>query len=276
MSFKDNLKSRIGLDKLVGKINAGMRETQGKRYVNKDAVRDLLAMTGFKHIKTRDLHLYAGSPEEGAVGEVLVLDNELPIYRSTVEDVAMRKTPNWKEMLRIANIKKILNDSDVIIRRGRQTIERLYEDAASRLDLSCTEEDLKRMAGDARRAFDARSRAEVAESLELFLELLGFEAVALGAPEGDFSMYSRPGLDRDDEEILYEDWVLFSDSRLDLLLLKGSFPMDSDMAIAEVIQCARGERRADFKGAEVFDYLAELALRNHPGMMNGYSAPPPV
>jgi len=40
----------------------------------------------------RDLDLYVADTGT-AVQKILVLDNELPIYRTTVADVAMRKSP---------------------------------------------------------------------------------------------------------------------------------------------------------------------------------------
>ena len=92
MSFKENLKVKIKLDRLLQKLVATIREPPGKRWLDKVLTQELLEMTDLEHKKVRDLHLYI-RPLEGAIMEVLVLDNELPIYHTTVDDVALRKSP---------------------------------------------------------------------------------------------------------------------------------------------------------------------------------------
>jgi hypothetical protein len=37
-----------------------------------------------------------------------VLDNELPIYHTTVADVTLRKSPYWQQMFSIRNVRKIM------------------------------------------------------------------------------------------------------------------------------------------------------------------------
>ena len=78
--------------------------------------RSLLEMSPYRYQKERDLDLFI-EKIDGQPDNILVLDNELPIYRTTVEDVVIRKSPYTKEMLRIGNIIKILRDSDVKISR---------------------------------------------------------------------------------------------------------------------------------------------------------------
>ena len=97
MSFKENLRAKINLDGLLRKITSTIRETPGQRRLDKERTQRLLEMTDLEHKKVRDLHLYV-RPLEGESMEVLVLDNELPIYHTTVDDVALRKSPEWKEM----------------------------------------------------------------------------------------------------------------------------------------------------------------------------------
>ena len=109
MSFKENLKTKIKLDGLLYKINTTIRETPGQRRLDKRLTQELIDMTDFEYKKVRDLPLYV-RPFEDETMEVLVLDNELPIYHTTVDDVALRKSPEWKEMFSIKNIKRIMND----------------------------------------------------------------------------------------------------------------------------------------------------------------------
>jgi hypothetical protein len=86
--------------------------------LDKGLTQKLLEMTDLEHKKVRDLDLYV-RPLEGESMEVLVFDNELPIYHTTVADVALRKSPVWKEIFSIKNIKKVMDDKDVIVSKGK-------------------------------------------------------------------------------------------------------------------------------------------------------------
>ena len=94
MSLKENLKTKIKLDRLLLKLIATIREPPGQRWLDKTLTRELLEMTDFEAVKVRDLHLYV-RPRGGTNTEVLVLDNGLAIYHTTVDDVALRKSPVW-------------------------------------------------------------------------------------------------------------------------------------------------------------------------------------
>jgi hypothetical protein len=137
MSFKENLRAKINLDELLRKITSTIRETPGQRKLDKGLTQELLEMTDLEHQKVRDLHLYV-RPLEGEIMEVLVFDNELAIYHTTVYDVALRKSPEWKEMFSIKNIKKVMNDQDVIFTKGKESLKRIHTNALAQLDLSYT------------------------------------------------------------------------------------------------------------------------------------------
>jgi len=55
-----------------------------------------------------------------------VFDNELPIYHTTVADVALRKSPYWQQMFSIRNIKKIMNRHDVLVSEGKESLHRRF------------------------------------------------------------------------------------------------------------------------------------------------------
>ena len=95
MSFKENLHAKIKLDRLFQSVVSTTREPPGRRWLNKELTQELLAWTDFEHKRVRDLHLYI-RPLEGEIMEVVVLDNELPIYHTTVDDVTLRKSPYWQ------------------------------------------------------------------------------------------------------------------------------------------------------------------------------------
>jgi hypothetical protein len=261
MSFKEDLKAKIQLDKLTKEIAATIRKAPEHSQLNKDAVRKLLQLTDFEYMKARDLHLFV-RPLKGDLKEILVRDNELPIYHTTVADVAMRKTPDWKEMLSIRNVKRILNDQDVIMSKGNASLERIHANALALLDLSYTREDIAAVVLDATLGLENNSPGQVEESLDVFFELLGFQALDVGAPEQNVQVYGRP---KDDGKHVksYEDIILFDPGNLQLKMLKGIFSPQRDTDLARLLHCIRGEQPVDLEAEEVFAFLAELALQ-HP------------
>jgi hypothetical protein len=258
MTFKENLKGKIKLDRLLRKLVSTIKEPPGQRRVDKILTQELLDMTDFEHKKVGDLHLYV-RPLEGETMEVLVFDNELPIYHTTVADVALRKSPHWKQMFSIRNIMKILNDKDVIISKGKESLKRLHANALALLDLTYTMDDLTLLREDARQGLVQKSIAQIQESLALFFELLDFEPVSLGVLEHDFQIFAGPK-PNGSAVPAFERLILFDEEELSLGLKKGAFSPQSDLDLAWVRQYARGEEPADLRGIDVFSFLAELAL----------------
>ena len=260
MSFKENLKAKIQLNGLMLKISSTMRETPGQRRLDKELTQRLLDMTDFEQTKARDLHLYV-RPIEGEIKEVLVLDNELPIYHTTVDDVAMRKSPGWKEIFSIKNIKKVLNDQDVIVSKGKESLNLIYDNALSQLDLSYTRDDLEPLVADARQGLAQKSLEKVLESFDLFFELVDFQPLSLGILEHDLQTFARPKTNGG-EASTFEHLIMFNEENLVVGLKKGTFSPQSDLDLAWVMQYALGEKNADFQDIEVFEFLAELAMEN--------------
>ncbi|MFP3870385.1 MAG: hypothetical protein ACLFVT_05835 [Syntrophobacteria bacterium] len=258
MSFKENLKAKIQLDRIVRKLAATIREVPGQRRVDKTLMRKLLEMTDLEPKKVRDLDLYVRRLDE--VMEILVFDNELPIYHTTLADVAMRKSPEWKEMFSIKNIKRILNDQDVVVSKGKESLSRVHARALDLLDLSYTREDLAELVEDARLGLEQKSLTQIKESFDLFFELLDFQALSLGVVEENFQVFAKPKMNGG-EAPLFEHLLLFDPENLSVALRKGPFSPQSESDIAWVVQYATGEAVADLEGGEVFEFLAELALQ---------------
>ena len=258
MSFKENLKAKIKLDRLLRKISATIRETPGQRRLDKHSTQELIDMTDLEYKKTRDLHLYV-RPLEGEVMEVLVFDNELPIYHTTVEDVALRKSPEWKEMFSIKNIKKIMNDQDVIVSKGKDSLMRIHDSAVALLDLTYTRDDLAELVADGRQGLEQKSLEKVQESFDLFFELLDYQPVSLGILEHDLQIFARPKTNGG-KATLFEDPIFFDEDSFALGLRKGTFSPQKDLDLAWVVQYAQGEKAADLQGPEVFQFLADLAM----------------
>jgi hypothetical protein len=262
MSFKENLKAKITLDALLRKLTSTIRETPGQRRLDKGRAQELLEMTDLEPKKVRDLDLYV-RPLEGETMEVLVFDNELPIYHTTVADVALRKSPVWKEIFSIRNIKKVMDDKDVIVSKGKESLNRLYDDALARLDLSYTGDDLALLVEDARRGLEQKSLEQIQESFDLFFTLLHFQPVSLGILQDDIEVFARPKANGGVTKT-FEYPIFFNDESFLLGLKKGTISPQSDLDLAWVMQYSQGEEAADLQGVEVFEFLAALALKEKP------------
>jgi len=258
MSLKENLKAKIKIDGLLRKLVSTMREPPGKRWLDKVLTQELLDMTDLEHKKVSSLHLYI-RPIEGELMEVLVLENELPIYHSTVDDVTLRKNPYWQQMFSIKNIKKIMNDHDVIVSKGKESVKRLHANALAILDLRYTRDDLELLLEDARQALERKSVSQIRESFDLFFELLDFQPLSLGGPEQDLQLFARPKVNAGTVPA-FEHLILFNEKNFSLGLKKGDFATESDLDRTWVRRYARGEETADLQGIGVFEFLAELAL----------------
>lgn len=258
MSFKDNLKARIKADGLFGQLVSTIQEPPGKRWMDKVLTHELLDMTDFEHKKVSGLDLYT-RPFEGETLEVLVFDNELPIYHTTISDVALRKAPYWQQMFSIRNIKKIMNHHDVLVTTGKDSLNRIHENALALIDLTYTRDDLASLLEEARQGIDRKSITQIRESLDLFFTLLDFEPLSLGVQEKNLGLFVRPRTGGGAVPV-FEHLVLFNEETTQLGLKKGVFSPQSDMDLAWVIQYIKGEKNADLQGPDVFAFLYELAL----------------
>jgi hypothetical protein len=215
-------------------------------------------MTDFEYKKSGNLHLYVRPLEDGIM-EILVLDNELPIYHTTVADVTLRKSPHWQDVFSIKNIKKIMNDQDVVLSKGKESLKRIHAGAVGRLDLSFTRNDLMQLIEEARRGLEQGSLERIREPLELFFEMLGFQPVYFETLEPELQMFGRPGAGSG-AGLSYEHLIIKNEETLSFGLKKGAFSPTDDSDLGWVLRYAQNLERADLRGVEVFEFLAELAL----------------
>ncbi len=173
MAFKDNLRKKIEIDDLASRIRSSMGSPDSGRRIDEDLVRKLLAEGNYEKIVERDMELYR-LPPQGDQPRLLVLDNDLPIYKTSVEDVVLRKSPIVKEMLNIRNVIKILNDANVIISKKADSLETLREELIAGLDLHFTREDIDDLVYDGRSALENRYAEGVQETLRFFADLLAY------------------------------------------------------------------------------------------------------
>ncbi len=253
MSFKENLLKKIQIDQLTRTVLQSVGTADSGLKIDREAMRRLLEMSPYEYRKVRDLDLYVREGE-GQKEKILVLDNELPIYLTTVDDVAMRKSPFTSEMVKIRNIIKILKDSDVKVSIKQDSVKTIQKECIEQLDLSYTPEDIEQIAKEGAAALENGYAEGVKESLLLFADLLDYQpppkAFDIRHHEIFGSLTSGQA-----GEILYGPAVIYSliDNSLKLI----DEPISNlDKPKLEFFQrVAAGKETASVEGAEVFEYL---------------------
>ena len=259
MSFKENLLTKLKIDHLADKVIASIAPVESGSKVDKDAMRSLLEMSPYQHQKERDLDLYIEDIDQ-VQKKIFVLDNELPIYLTTIDDVVMRKSPLIKEMVKIRNIIKILKDTDVKLSRKEDSVKAIQKACIDRLDLSFTASDIDELARDGRASLERDYTDGVIECLELFGELLDYrsapKAFQLGRHKIMGVLTPKAG-----GEVLYGPIVIYSLIHGTLKLIEEQ-TSNFDKAKMELVQqIAAGRQKAAVEGPEVFEYLKNSVLQ---------------
>ncbi|MGD8659813.1 MAG: hypothetical protein PVH37_07755 [Desulfobacterales bacterium] len=258
MSFKENLLKKIEINKLSSKVLQTIGPADSGLKIDKEAMRKLLEIGPYRYRKERDLDLYIEQPDDDQ-SIILVLDNELPIYKTTIEDVLIRKSPYTKEMLNIRNIIKILKDSDVKISRKEASVEIVQKKCLEGLDLDFKESDITAIAKEGSDSLENGYADGVIESLSLFSELLGYRPPprAFQIPHHEiFGALSKKA----GAEVLYGPVVALSLIDNSLRMMKDQVS-NLDRTKIDIFQKAiQGKEKPDVEGIEVFRYLKEEVM----------------
>jgi hypothetical protein len=258
MSFKENLLKKIRIKQLAHEVLASIGPAESGRKIDKDAMRSLLEMSPYQYQQARDLDLYI-KKGDGEPDRILVLDNELPVYKTTVEDVLIRKSPYIKEMTRIGNIIKILKDSDVKVSRKEESVKTVEKECIDRLDLSFNAADIKEMASEGLTALENGYAEGVKESLALFAELLGYQpapqAFLVRHHEIFGALTEKPA-----GELIYGPIVIFSLVDNSMRLVSDRISSLDKQRVEYFQQLAQGKEKASVEGSAVFEYLAKEVL----------------
>jgi hypothetical protein len=177
MGFRENLRLKIQVNLLGEQIRRSLKPADPPQRIDREALRTLFRMSRYAPRKERDLELY--SQDDGRSGPpfIIVLDNELKRYHTSIEDVALRKSPTLKEMISIRNAIKILNDKDVVVSAKTDTLQHLQDEIIASLDLSYTAADIEALAQDGREAMKNNYSDGVIDVLTMMAELLGWPPV---------------------------------------------------------------------------------------------------
>ncbi len=259
MSFKENLLKKIEIDRLARRVKNTIGYPGSERKVDKEAMEKLLEMGPYNHRKERDLDLYIRENGEGKKKKILVLDNDLKVYHSSVEDVVIRKSPVVKEMISFRNIKKILSDTDVVISRKEDTLRTVHREDIEMLDLSHDPSDIDAIRTDGIVSLHSGDSNGVKQALLLFAELLG-----LAAPPTDFRI---PGheiwgglMTAADGDKIYGPIILYNPDANVLRMVDEPIRRSEKQKIEWLHQVAAGQADATFKGEEVIKHLMEKAV----------------
>jgi hypothetical protein len=258
MSFKENLLKKIEIDKLANEVLKSIGPPGSERKIDKEAMKRLLEMGPYGYQRERDLDLFIQEVDTGR-GNILVLDNELPIYDTIIEDVAMRKSPYIKEMVSIRNAIKILKDSDVKISTREDSVKNIQKKCIDLLDLRFNESDIKEIAEDGAKSLERDYGDGVIECLTLFAELLGFKA-----PPKVFKIRHHEIIGasetRESGEVLYGPIVIYSLIENEIKLIDERIGSFDKGKIEYFLSIVSGNQEASKEGAEVFDYLRNAVI----------------
>jgi hypothetical protein len=258
MSYKDNLLKKIEIDRLVRRI-VGMIGTvdSGKR-IDKTALGKLMAYFPWTRRQERDLELYLeiDGPEKT---RILVLDNDLTIYHTTVQDVALRKSPTVKEMVSIKNAIKILNDKDVVVSKKEASLNTIQALCIGELDLDYTPADIDEIAQQGKASLENGYAEGVQESLMLFAELLQLESVPRAFALQHHDIYGKKG-SQPSGAITFGPLVMYSLANNSLTCLEDVLSSRDKGRFDRLKAASAGEADVAASGGAVFDLMQSKVL----------------
>jgi len=256
MSFKKNLLKKIEIKALSEKVLNSIGHGDSEKKIDKKSMIRLLEFSPYYAEKERDMDLYiyeTGSDKK----KILVLDNDLALYNTSISDVGLRKSPTVKEMLSIRNVIKILNDSDVIISKKEVSVRTIEEKCISLLDLGFNASDIDDIKKDGLVSLEKEYADGVIESLLLFAEILGYVSAPVPFNVSNHKIWGELKT-KDGGEKLFGPIIIYSLIHNTLTLIKE--PVSS--SDKEKIETMTGLKNSKdcVQGTDVFNFLAQAAI----------------
>ena len=258
MSYKDNLLKKIEIDRLVRKIESAIGSVESGNRIDITLLNQLMAYFPWTRRDERDLVLYLEG-NETEKGRILVLDNDLTIYHTTVDDVALRKSPTVKEMVSIRNAIKILNDKDVVVSKKGKSLKTIQEVCIGELDLHFSLEDIKIIAGEGVASLKNGYAQGIQESLMLFAELLEFVPAPKAFAIKHFDIYGKVNHTPEGEST-FGPLVMFSLVHGTLTYLDTPLRSRDKGRFDRLKAVASGEAEAVASGPAAFDLMTSKVL----------------
>lgn len=258
MTFKENLLKKIRIDEMSKRVSASIGPPDSDQRIDKKLMQNLLSMSLRKAEKVRDLELYV-LESESEKKNILVLDNELPIYLTTVSDVALRKSPTVKEMVSFTNIRKILNDKDIVVTKKAASVEAIQKECIERLDLVYSADDIRDIENDGRVSLEKAYSDGVMESLTLFAELLDYQTAPRAFRLADHQVIGSIKT-ADKGRTRFGPIVMYNRIHNKLKLIVEKRYTDDPDHLDHFQQVARGKKEPDREGSQVLEFLTDSVL----------------
>lgn len=259
MGFRENYLKKIRVNRLAQQVRRTIGSPESGQRADLEAMQSLLELGPFKHRRERDLNLYMidiGEPQP----LIMVLDNELKIYRTTVEDVAMRKSPTVKEMISIRNAIKILNDTPVVAFRKAEAVDRIRSKILDTLDLSFTADDIDFLVGDGQAALKNKYEEGLLEALVLFADLLGYQKAPRPFQLVHHMIWGRMSK-VGGAVTTFGPMVMFNRMHGRLAMIDAAISSSDKAGLQRLQQIAKGEAEADIIGDAVFNELRRRVMQ---------------
>lgn len=256
MGFRENLLKKIEIMRLADTVVRSINPTDSTKRIDLDTMRQLLDLGAYAHQKERDLDLYRLNDRH-----LLLLDNELKIYNTTAEDIALRKSPTIKEMISIRNAIKILNDKAVVISRKTDTVVKVRKALIDGLDLSYTPADIESLADDGIKALKNQYADGVIDILILFAELLKFVKAPKAFQQAHHHIWGKV-VKSDQGERRFGPVVIFSLMRNTLKMHPHVINRADKTDMDRFKQVINGEIEAEINDTRVLDKLKQMVLES--------------
>lgn len=259
MGFRENYLKKIRVDGMAEQVRRSIGPPGGGQRADLEIMRSLLELGPFDYRRERDLDLYMIDSAEGPP-MILVLDNELKIYRTTVEDVVLRKSPTVKEMISIRNAVKILNDTGVVAFRKAETVGQVRSKILESLDLSFTSADIEALVRDGRAALKNNYEDGLVEVLSLFAELLGYAPAPRPFQLAHQLIWGRVHRPKTGETQM-GPLIMFDRMHGRLAMVDAIVGSTDKSGLQRLQQIANGETEADVAGEAVVEALRQCVSR---------------
>ncbi len=259
MPFKDNILKKIRINQQTQKVLNSIGPYDSGIRIDKKTMRQLLKTGAYTYKKRRDLDLYIKQDDSGQE-KILVLDNDLPIYKTTVEDVVLRKSPTVKEMINIRNAIKILNDKDVIVSKKHDSIKTVQKECIAALDLSYDKSDITAIENEGTASLENGYMDGVLEVLSIFSEILRYASPPKPFRIGHHEIYGSESKN-DTGQTLFGPVVMYSMVNNRLRIIEEEMNINDRDAIELYNRIASKEEEHTIEGTAVFQYLGDAALK---------------
>ncbi len=256
MSLKENILKKIIIKKAASEVTASLSlQGDSSAFDRKNAV-ILLEAAGYRHEHIRDLDLYyKGIDHDNR--RIVVLDAEFAVYNTSMEDVVTRKSPTVKEMISIKNIRKILWDSGVILKKKVETVDELTREATDCLDLSVKEKELEDIMYYSMASLAERDMPGTLEGLGILAELLEWTVPPVKTGSASLKIFGRSLRDSSSGSV-FGPAVSFSQNSGRICFTEKIFAVDDPEQKSGIEKFMSDCENACIEGDEVFRKLCEM------------------